>query len=310
MPKLVSLGDAAEILHRVLPLSWMYRLARLNGRLVCALRGEKRRVVAANLAPFADGATELEEMTRQFFEYKQTRVLMLLLFLGMAPEQREEHFGIDGLEHLDSALSEGRGAILLGSHLNSIGVFMAVMILRQRGYDVQVALPSPAELFAPTHFGKLVRRHSQTTSLMEHIGGFHVQFNVRPIVKRLAQNVVIGQTGDGWHSAAFVNVPFLGRSLPFTTGMMSVAQSTGAIVVPFNVVGRPPNLRCAISAPFRVPKGEDPARELVAAVAGYVRGLEADLRENVTCWEHWLIPDTLETMAGWPARSLRDRYEV
>jgi lauroyl/myristoyl acyltransferase len=288
----------------------MYRLARLHGRFIYTFNRGRRRAVAGNLAQFADDAPELKRMTRRFFEYKQMRVLMLLVLLEMRPDEREQHFEIEGLEHLDQALSEGKGAIFLASHLNSIGAFMAIMILRQRGYDVRVGVPSEADLYGPTLVGRLVRRASRKTTLMEQIGGFYLQFNVRPLVKLLAKNVVIVQTGDGWHSAAFANVPFLGRSLPFTTGMMSVAQGTGAMVVPFNIVGEPPNLRCAISLPFRVPADGDQKRELVAAVARYAKGLEEDLLENILGWEHWLIEDTLETMADLPERSLQERYEV
>lgn len=310
MSRLVSLGDVAVLLSRVLPLSWMYRLARLEGRLVYRLRPARRRVVERNLAPFAKDASELKEMTRKFFELKQVRTLMMLVFMDTDPEEWEEHLELEGLEHLDSALSQGRGAIFLASHLNSIGVFMAVMILRKRGYDVRVALPSPDELFPATRLGKVVRRRSASPTLMEHIGGFYVQFNVRPIIKALAENAIIGQTGDGWHSAAFTSVPFLGRSLPFTTGMMSVAQSTGTMIVPASIVGEAPKLRCRIASPFGVPKSADPRADLDEAVAKFAKVLERDLLDNVVCWEHWLFEDTLDTMATWPQRPLRERLEL
>ena len=310
MPKLVSQSDAAEILRHVLPRSWMYRIARLQGWLVWAVRRDRRRAVARNLAPFAADERELKRMTRQFFELRQLRVLMMIMFLGMDPKEWDRHLAIEGIEHLDEALQRGKGAVLLGSHLNSIGGFMAFMILRRRGYDLGVALPSEKELYEPTILGQYLRRRSGGRTLTEHLGGFFVQFNVRPIVRKLAQNSVVGQTGDGWHSVAFTKVPFLGRSLPFTTGMMSVAQSTGASVVPFNIVGRPPDLRCAIAPAFTVPKGDHPEQDLADAVARYARALERDLLDNVVCWEHWLIEDTLNTIEGWTERSLEERFRV
>lgn len=310
MSTLIGLGDVVSLLRRVLPLRWMYALARLNGTLVYLLRPGRRRVVASNLAPFAKTGAEGRALTRAFFQYRQIRVLMLLLFLEMEPEQRASIVEIDGLEHLDQALAEGRGTVLLGSHLNSIGVFLSMISLRQQGYDVQLALPSDAELFRSTRVGRFLRRASVRPSLQDQLGGFYAKFNVRPIVKRLSENVIIGQTGDGWHSTAFAVVPFLGRSLPFTTGMMSVAQSTGAMVVPVNVVGVPPRLRCTISAPFRIPNGDDAGADLVEAVATYAANLEKDLLENLACWEHWLIEDTLATMQSWPQRPLHERLEV
>ena len=310
MPKLVSQSDVAGVLQHVLPRSWMYEIARLHGRLIWALKRDRRKAVARNLAPYAADARELRTMTRRFFELRQLRVLMLVMFLSMDPDEWEQHLTFDGLENLDLALRDGKGAILLGSHLNSIGGFMAIMILRQRGYDVRVALPSDVELFEPTTVGRFLRRGSPQTTLTEHLGGFFVQFNVRPIVRKLAENAIIGQTGDGWHSVAFARVPFLGRSLPFTTGMMSVAQSTGASVVPFNIVGEAPALRCSIAGPFVVPHGDHPDQELTDAVASYAQALERELLKNPICWEHWLIDDTLNKIESWTERSLQERFEV
>lgn len=311
MSRLVSATDVALVLRRIFPLSWMYRVARLHGRLVYLFNRNRRLVVAHNLSPFAKNSNQLRTMTRKFFELRQIRVLMLVLFLEMEPAEWEQHLRLEGLEHLDTALSYGRGAILLGSHLNSIGVFMTLMILRNKGYQISVALPSKAELFPPTLFGKLMHQRRPRPTLAQLINGFYVQFNVRPIVRRLAKNEVIGQTGDGWHSVSFTSVPFLGRSLPFTTGMARVAQGTGAMVVPLNIVGEPPYLRCSISPPFHVPTEQGPGDEqLLRAVADYAAALERDLRANLVCWEHWLIPDTLNSMEGWPERSLRERYHV
>ena len=310
LARLINLRDVANILRRVLPVPWLHRLARLHGLLVYLLSAERRRTVAGNLAPFASDDAELKRMTRRFFELRQVRVLMMVLFLELDPSRWDEHLRIDGLEHLDRALAEGRGVILLGSHINSIGLFMAIMMLRRRGYDVGVALPSDKELYPSTVVGRLIRAGRPAPTLKELLGGFYVQFNVRPIVRKLAANGIIGQTGDGWHSVSFAPVPFLGRKLPLTTGMLSVAQSTGAMVVTANVLGDAPRLSCVLGEPFRVPKGENPDADLVDALTTYAATLDRDLRANLLSWEHWLIPDTLDTMESWPDRPLKERYEL
>lgn len=310
MGPLIGLGDVALLLSRVLPRRWLYALARLQGLALYLASGDSRRRVTANLAPFAAGRRELARMTRRFFELRQIRMLMIILALQSRPEAWDEMVAIDGIEHLDDALDKGRGAVLLGSHLNSVGIFITIMILRRRGYDVGVALPSDEDLFPATRFGAMLRRRSNAASLKELIGGFYVQFNVRPIVRYLTRNGVVGQTGDGWHSAAFVEVPFLGRTLPFTTGMMSVAQSIGAAVVPFHIEGDAPHLRCVISPPMVVPEDDADGSRLEAAVGEFVAGFETALRDNLLAWEHWLIPDTLESMASWPDRPLQERLDL
>ena len=310
MPKVATVGDIALFLSRVFPPRFMYLLARVHGRLVYRLDKRRREIVSANLAPFADDAAHLARLTRRFFELRQVRVLMVLRALDMSPSERHSLLAIEGIQHLDDALDEGKGVVFLGSHLNSLGNFLTLMVLRQRGYAASIALPTPATLFPDTRLRLWLRGGSERASLMDEIGGFFAQFNVRPIVKRLAKNEIVAQTGDGLHSAAFLDAPFLGRMLPFTTGMLSVAQATGAIVVPFNVVGEAPRLRCSIGSPFHVDKGEDPQAHLNAAVARYVSQLENAVRTNTVSWEHWLIPQTLDTIASTPSVPLEERYHI
>lgn len=305
MRRHLNLADAVEILRRLMPDRWLFALGRLIGAAMPRLRPATRAVVARNLEPFAADERELAELTSDFFERRQARLVMLLAFLEMKPAARERYLSFEGLEHLDEALADGRGVIFLGSHLNSVGVFMSVMVLRQRGYDVRLALPSDADLYGRTTLGRLLGR-GRSGTLTEQIGGFFVQFNVRPIVKALKDNAVVVQTGDGSHSAAFATVALLGRQVPLPTGMVSIARSTGTPLVPFNVVGAAPNLTCKISPALAVDPDGDPAE----AVARYAEVLDRDLRANLASWEHWLIPDAMDTMATWPEGSLEDRYAV
>lgn len=310
MANIATVGDVALVLSRVLPPAPLYGLARSHGRLVHRLDSRRREIVSENLREFARDEGQLASMTSRLFELRQIRVLMILRALDMPPKERESLLAVEGIEHLDQALELGKGVVLLGSHLNSLGNFLTMMILRQRGYAAGIALPSPATLFPDTPLRRWLRRGSERASLMDEIGGYFVQFNVRPVVKRLARNEVVAQTGDGLHSVAFLEAPFLGRMLPFTTGMLSVAQATGAMVVPFNVVGEAPHLTCSLGSAFQVDKGDDPQADLQAAVLRYVAQLETALLGNLVSWEHWLIPKALDTIASTPSLPLEDRYQV
>ena len=312
--EIFSLADIAYLLYPIVPLKWMYPLARLQGRLMYFVRRQEWSAVNNNfVVNFGETKSqqEIDLMTRQFFEYGQLRRLLFLLFPKMTPAQRNKIIPIEGLEYLDDALSQNKGVILLGSHLNSILMFAAIIMLRDRGYDVRVAVPTKTELYAPTLLRLLINRLSGQSTMMEHLGAFYAQFNVRPIVQCLAVNKIVAQTGDGWHSARFEEVEFLGRSLPFTTGVMSISQMTGAIIVPFFTVGEPPeSVRCIIEKPFTVEKSEQSGSDLHKKMVAYVERLEHHLLENIPCWEHWLIDNTLDTMASWLDKPLGERYEI
>ena len=311
MTKRVDSTDAAYVLYSIVPLEWIFKLGRAYGTLTYLTRRRLRRIVRRNLAA-AFGATktrrEIDLLTRRFFVAKRSRGVLLAIAPRLTTEQMEALLPLEGLEHLDAALQQNRGVVLLGSHLNSLCLFNVIVMLRERGYDIGVVLAEPGDPWAPSALRARLARRLNTKPVYELLDAFYAQFNIRPIVRRLADNRIVAQTGDGLHSARFVEVDFLGRKSPLPTGMLRVAQVAGAVVVPIFQVGSPPDgLRILIEEPRTVARGEDQLQE---AVAAYAKRLEHHLLQNVECWEHWLIEDTLATIASWQARPLRERYEV
>ncbi len=310
---IVNAADAAHILYRLMPLEWLYSLARLQGRLRYR-RARVGRVVLDNLANvFGDDLSrqEIDRMGRQFFEYERIRSLLINLVPHMRDDVLEGLFPVEGEAYLDEALARGKGAILLGSHLNSVIMFVALTMWRRRGYAVRVALPEPGDPWAPTLVGRaLGTLGGRRETVLEGIGGFYSQFNIRPIVRCLRKNQLIGQTGDGWHSARFVEVEFLGRRLPFTTGFWSIAQMTGAAVIPMFVTGAPPHdTRIILEKPITFQPGAGATAQIDEAIAAYAKRLEHHLLACVPVWQHWLTPQVLDTLTSWPERMLAERYK-
>ena len=121
----VSAGDVVYLLYPLVPFRWLLALARLHGRLQAVLKREASRAVHENLSrEFGDvnSPTEIERMSRLFFEYERIRGLLIMLAPRTSPERMSAMFPFEGLEHLDRALELGRGVILLGSHINSVAM--------------------------------------------------------------------------------------------------------------------------------------------------------------------------------------------
>ncbi len=313
MSKIFNLRDLIFLLYPLVPLPWLYIFARIHGKFKYLSQRNERASVKNNLlTSFGSikNEPEINRLTRQFFEYKQMRMLLLTLYPKLKPALKDKLFPIEGQEHLDRALLLNKGVILVGSHLNSIITLIGKDILRSKGYDIRVAIPTEDLPYMPTRFGKLIERFTKV-----HIGindgMFYAQFNIRPILRCLAQNAAVILQGDGWHSAGFVAVPFLDRSIPFTTGAMSIARMVETPVVPIFVTGSPPHgLKIVIGEPIALEKSDDPEQDLEMMVGKYVQQLESHLRENIACWEHWLHANALDTMAGLLDKSLSERYDV
>ena len=299
------------LLGRFLPLSCMVGIARLQGRILFHLRRRAAADIERNLGPVlarAGSSTRARTAARRFFEGQQIRLMLLHLTQRMDRASLEALFPVDGLGQLDAAVKSGRGALLLLSHLNSLGGFVAVILLRRLGYDVRVAIPENRDPWKASSFRELLYHVEdyRPESILESLGAFYCQFNIRPIVSALRENAIVAQTGDGWHSAAFVDVAFLGRTVPFTNGVMSIARRTGSLVVPLFVTGSPPSLRFVIEPAF----GIEDERQLDSRVAEYAGRLEAHLLERPETWQHFSVPEALATLERWRERPLEERYEL
>jgi lauroyl/myristoyl acyltransferase len=303
-----GIGDAAVLLHRLLPLRALCALARAYGWVRYHLRRREAEAVRANLTPFLVAGQSARTLGRWFSEDLQTRRLLLTLAPRLGREELRARCTFRNLEYLEEVARGGGGAIALFSHIHSYGALFAVITLRSLGYDVRTALQTAWDPWSSTRLRRLMwALRGREATVTELMAGFACQFNIRPIVQVLKDGGIVMQTGDGWHSASFVEVPFLGRTLPFPTGMMSVARLTGAPVVPFFGGDRAARMTFTLEEPFRVGRGPG---ELEQAVARYAARLEAHIRANLAEWDHWSVPHALDTLAAWPDRPLREKYEA
>lgn len=306
--KIVTLSDLVYLCYPAVPLSWLYAMARAHGSWLYLTKRRSAAALRANLGGVRPewNATEVRAAAHRFFQYRNLRNLQFVLAPKLTDQQLERAVALDGLERLDRAIAaSANGVILLTGHLNSLSTFLLVFLLRRRGYDIRVPLVSEQDNWSSSWVRTTFNRLTGDRTYFQQLGAFHCVFNIRPIVRALGERAVLFQTGDGWHSAGFVEVEFLGRQLPFTTGMLRIAQQTGATVVPVFATGTPPDhLHFVLEEPFTVPKDEP----IDVKVGAFARQLEHHVRANVECWEHWLVPDTLQTIANWSRQSLERRY--
>lgn len=307
-------GDLVYAAYLVLPLRVFLQLGRPLGWLEMLLRPKARRAVRANLEQ-AFGSTksrrELSRLTRQVLEYHQMRTLMLLVAPLMTVRgQLERHFPIRNLEHLDRALEAGKSAIIIGSHVNSVGVLLAMIQLRRAGYPVRCPLPEPHDAWSPTPFRRVVHRLLGAPTVADSLGAFYAQFNVRPLVRALNEKSILLLMGDGWHSASFVDVEFFGRTLPFTSGPLSLARVSGAPVVPLFSTGAPNRLEFVFEPAFTVERTEDAQADVAHAVRSFIGRMEKRMLADIPCWQHWLTEDVFGTLEAWRSRPLHERYVI
>lgn len=311
--RVADLGDIAYLLYLVLPHRAMLEVGRLRGWLDYLLRAGARRAVRGNLRDlFPDAsAWRIETLTRRFFEYHHMRAVLLLLGPLMAARgDLERILPVDGLEHLERARAEGHGTMLLGAHVNSVGGLLAIMVLRRRGIDVRSAFPDPDDAWTQTWFRRVIDRRFGAQTMGDAVCGFYAQFNIRPIVRAITDGGTLLLMGDGWHTASFTEVQFLGRTVPFTTGPLGIARLTGATVLPCFIAGTPGAFRVSIQPGFRIAPARTDSADLERKTVEFAKRVEQHLLEHVSCWQHLTVPNVFETMSSMVDKSIAERYAI
>jgi len=196
MRNLLTLGDLVYVSYPLVPLRWLCAIARLQGTIRHLTRRRQAAGVRDNLAE-ANGQLrepELRAMTRRFFQYASLRSLLFILGPKLTDQAMARLFTVEGLERLDHARHTGRGVILLASHLNSLSVFLLVIRLRRRRYDIRTAVTEDRDNWSGSWFRSLFNRITHGRTYPEHIGAFQCRFNIRPMIQALAQGAIVLQT--------------------------------------------------------------------------------------------------------------------
>ena len=152
---------------------------------------------------------------------------------------------LHGRNHLQSALADGRGAILVTGHVSSVALAAQALALAERGGTVVVEPVEPSELL------DLMLRARGSHGLTYRTLGAGL---FGELTSTLRQNDLVFLVADRDVGGSGVVMPFFGRPTRLPTGPALLALRTGAPIVPTyvsrrrdgrldGVVGRPLEVR-------------------------------------------------------------------
>ena len=195
---------------------------------------------------------------------------------------------IEGKEHLDAALQEGRGVILAGFHIG-MGRMNSVALMSHgyRTYQHQLS----AERFAQRSYDWVARAVIQSEIQVEEAAGQEV-IHHRPgsthkvLADLLRRNSIVVLVVDGMAASRFVELPFLNGMMSFSTGPARLAAETGAaIVCTFAVLEGLTRHRFILSPPLYCQDSSPASME--ATVRSYVSIFEEYVRRYPWTWWSW-----------------------
>ena len=144
---------------------------------------------------------------------------------------------MEGREHLDGAVAEGRGVIILLFHYGLAR--MAFPALDAHGYEVLQHVSRGATYSGKT-FDWMAQAAMEQLARVDRDSGLKILYH-RPVqtfvtlLRTLRKGGIVGVNADGMMGDEFVEVPFMNGTISLPAGSAQLAARSGAAVVPLFV---------------------------------------------------------------------------
>ena len=270
------------------------------------LSSKKRRNMLRNVTLAFDGM--LSERRKQVIVKGAFHGFWKSMFsLLESTKDRKEYMKAEvyGLDHLHHALRNGKGVILWESKglRNRI---LSKRILYGKGFFIH-------QVHGVNHLGGFLVDDSSATWVRRRLikrfferceRRFIAEIITLPrsnslaftriLLNLLNQNTIICISGDGKTGQRMIPQKFLGRTEFFSTGMVSLAKVSGAVILPmFCIRKKDGEINLVIEKPISVHKGENREEILERSVADYVNLLEAYIRRYPEQYINWHVSEDL-----------------
>lgn len=292
LERLAYLGFAAmERLAMALPERLGVALFERAGLVAWRLLARPRGTVERNLArvlgeplgsPVLEAAAKevFRSYARYWFESFHVRVL--------SDEEVLRRFRMEGREHIDRAVDEGRGAVLALPHLGNWDV--AGHWLHLQGYDM-VAV---AEQLRPKALYDLFYRHRVALG-MQIVPLAERRALGEELARRLAADQLVTLVADRALRGRGVEVEMFGAVRPLPAGPAALSLTTGSPLLPAALYETDGRWLCIIRPPLSVERTGDRRTDVAALTRALGAEFERAIAAAPTQW-HMLQP-------AWPDAS-------
>lgn len=270
------------VLCRVLPRRANLAVGRAIGMTGYCLSGNRRRVALDNLdRSFGDEISRSEKIryAKGSFTNFGMGLTEFFTFPSLSGTRLNEILDVTGIENLDSALAEGRGALILTLHMGMWELIPAALI--SRGYDMAI-----------------VAKAARTESANRMLTGFRQSVGVsvlygsgimRGILRQLSSGGLVGFVLDqNALPEDGIFVPFFGRLACTLDSLAVIAIRSGAPVVPIYSYRHGAGHKVVVNPPVETQKVvNDKEKDVFNRTLAYTQWIEKVVRAHPEQWM-WL----------------------
>lgn len=253
------------------------RLGALFGSMQFHLSWRSRRRQIKDIAVVLGRSPDDPSVHALLHEAYRVNSAAVLEVLAMFDRRQDEQMlaaqcEIEGLEQLQSAMTGGRGAILLGAHMGNEA--MLVVRLASLGWPVSVVYRQ-SRMMSEHFFGRGLALYAiegilANTGFRAYVGMLDALRRGRIVFMTMDQGTKVAQDG--------IVMRFLGKDMPMPAGPAQLARQSGAPVLPVVTTGSDPLWRFTIDPPV--------SRAAGASLASAVEDLARVTEQHVLNYPH------------------------
>ena len=259
-------------------------LGALLGSVAYRFASEQRALAEKNLnlsLELKDG-TSAKRIVRRCFRNLGKNLIEFIRFPHTSSEKNREIVTFEGKTHIDGALAEGKGAIILTGHFGNWELLAASLV-------EQVAPLTPiARRLRSQRLDALISgwRRAAGYSTIDRDSA------ARDILRCLNRNELIGVLADVDTSVDGVFVDFMGRPAHTPYSPVAIALKTGAAVLPTFIIRQPDDShRVVVEPPLNLKRTGDRDRDFIINTQMFTEIIESYVRRYPEQWiwmhERW-----------------------
>jgi KDO2-lipid IV(A) lauroyltransferase len=272
--------NLCSLIIKFIPKEYIYGFAKNISTLGHRFAKKQRRIALESLSiAFGNGKSqeEIEKIARDCFTFIAKSALELM-FLMDRPLLLNESVEMVGKENLDSALSRGKGVILVSAHFGNFPLLMARLSLS--GYKIGGIMRPMRDIRVEKIFlAKRKRLNIRTIYSQPRTTC------VNTTLQALRNNEVVFIPIDQNFGTGGIFVDFFGRKAATATGPVVLAQRSKAALLPCFIIRQPDDTHRIIFEPvINLEEGKDSQETVLINIQRLTNIIESYIRRYPAEW--------------------------
>lgn len=260
-----------------LPRTVTLLIGGLVGRIAYRFASQQRKQACENLRLSLNLSDErqVKKKVKRCFENLGKTVVEFMQFPHLNDKKIQKYVRVEGIQHIENAISQGNGAIILTGHFGNWELLAACI-----SANVAPLTPIVRELRSP-------KLNTLVSNYRDRAGYSTIDRNtgVRDALRCLQNNKLLGIVADVDTTVNGVFVNFFGRPAYTPYSPIAFALKTGAAILPSFIIRQPDGThRVIIEPPMMLKRSDEKEKELVDNTQKFTNIIESYIRKYPEQW--------------------------